>query len=89
MNWLDQFLAWLKQPAGASQTPAASQPTIGDRLLNVATTWLNSRTTAAQQKANDARDAAPVSNAPGATNAAADPPLGQTLADLLRAYNQK
>lgn len=89
MNWLDQFLAWLKQPAAASQTPVASPPpTIGDRLLNVAAAWLNSRTTEAQQKANDARNAAPADNAPGATQQASEAPIGQTLADLLRAYNQ-
>ena len=90
MNWLDKFLQWLKQPAAASHAPVADSqsPTIGDRLLNVAAAWLKSQTTQAQQKAADARNAAPVDNSPGATNQAADAPRGQTLADLLRAYNQ-
>lgn len=86
MNLLQQFWAWLKSPTAAqSQTG----PTIGDQLLRVAADYLRVKTAEAQQKANAAVTTAPAENAPGATQGAADAPMGQTLADLLAAYNRK
>ncbi len=82
MNWLDQLLAWLR----GSAPPA--QPTIGDRLLVIAADYLKARKTEAQQKANAANAAAPADDAPGATRQASEAPLGQTLADLLKANQQ-
>ena len=82
MNWFDQLLNWLR----GSSTPA--QPTIGDRLLQLAADYVKNKTAEAQTKANAANAAAPADNAPGATKQASEPSTGQTLADLLKAHGQ-
>ena len=85
MNLLDQFWTWLVSPAA----PTQNGPSIGDALLRIAASYLNTTTAQAQQKANVTVAAAPADNAPGATNGAADAPLGQRLSDVLKSYSAK
>ena len=81
MNFLQTILDWFK-------TPAATQPTWGDRFVQLAGDYLKTRHAAAQAKANAAAASAPADNAPGATQQKSEAPLGQTLADLLKANGQ-
>lgn len=81
MNIIQKFYAWLTAPAAAqepatSSTPAASQPTLGDQLLQLAGAWVKSR------------NPPPADNGPGATTQKSEAPVGQTLADLLTAHGQ-
>jgi len=87
MNFLQSILDWFKAPA-ASQSPAQSQPTFGDRLVQLASDYLKSKTAQAQAKANAANAAAPADNAPGATRQASEASPGQNLSDLLKANGQ-
>jgi predicted metal-dependent hydrolase len=84
MNWLQKLLDWLKPAAAQSQT----QPTIGDRLVQIAADYLRQKKAEAQAKANAANAAAPADNAPGATKQKSEANVGQTLADLLKANGQ-
>lgn len=81
MNLWQSILGWF-------QTPAGAQPTWGDRLVQVAGAYLKTKSTEAQTKANAVKATAPADNSPGATTKKADPPLGQTLLDLLKANGQ-
>ena len=88
MKFLQTILDWFKMPA-ASQSPAGqSQPTIGDRIVQLAADYLRTKKAEAQTKANAANAGAPADNAPGATVQASEAPPGQTLSDLLKANGQ-
>jgi len=81
MNLLQAILDWFK-------TPAASQPTLGDRLVTLASDYLKSKKAEVQAKANAANAAAPADNAPGATVQRSEASPGQNLSDLLKANGQ-
>lgn len=83
MNWFSQILTWLQTPA------QPGQPTWGDRIVQLGRTYLESQKTEAAAKAAAVEAGAPANNAPGIeTKQASEAPIGQALADLLRANGQ-